>query len=102
MKKGELIKAMVKRTDYTAASIKEVLGALEEIVVEALQKSGKVEIPGLVIVKVVRTKATKAGKKVIFGELRKVPAKPAGIKVKARVKKTVQQAVKGAKTRGRR
>ena len=102
MKKGELIKALVKKTDYTSASIKEVLSALEAVVTEALQKSGRVEVPGVAILKVVRTKATKATMKSIFGEMRRVPAKPAATKVKARVKATLQKAVKGAKSRGRR
>jgi nucleoid DNA-binding protein len=102
MKKGELIKAMVKKTEYSAAVIKEILSALEETVTEALQKSGKVEIPGVAILKVVRTKAQKATTKVVFGEQRRVAAKAASIKVKARVKKVMQEAVKGAKSRGRR
>jgi nucleoid DNA-binding protein len=99
MKKTELIKAVAKKADYTTASVREMLTALEEVVVEALKKSGRVEIPGVVILKLAHTKARKAGTRTIFGVTRKVGAKAAGLKVKARVKKTVQEQVTASKKR---
>ena len=98
MTKQQLVKEISKRADYTTKSVKEMLAALEEAVIAALRKEGRVELPGLVILKVVKTRATKAGNRVIFGVTKRVGAKPAQLKVKARAKKTLKEAVvKGKK-----
>lgn len=97
MTKMELVREISKKTDYSVASVRAMLAAMEAAIVSALKKSGKVEVPGVAILKVVRTKATKAGQRRIFGEMRRVAAKPASLKVKVRAKKTLKDAVMSGK-----
>jgi len=59
-----------------------VITALAEIGAEGL-KNGKFTIPGLCMIKLRKKPATKACEREVFGEMRKIKAKPARTVVKA-------------------
>ncbi len=46
MNKSELVNAIAQRTEQSATSVGEMLGALEAVVTEAVAKGDKVQLPG--------------------------------------------------------
>merc|ERR1712226_1101692 len=60
-----------------------IVDALAEVGAAQVKSAGKFVIPGLVMIKTRRKKATKAGKRMMFGKEVKIKAKPAKTVVKA-------------------
>merc|ERR1712225_39263 len=79
--------AGVKKKDCKA-----VFSALQDLVPDAVKKSGKFTIPGVVMIKLRHKKARPAGKRMAFGKLVHVKAKPACKVVKCFAPKTLKDA----------
>merc|ERR1711988_463221 len=79
--------AGVKKKDCKA-----VFTALQDLVPDALKKHGKFTIPGVSMIKLRHKKATPAGKRMAFGKLMHVKAKPACKVVKCFAPKTLKEA----------
>merc|ERR1719156_360356 len=80
--KSGIADALATATSLKKAECSKVLDALAELAMKEVKK-GKFTIPGLVMIKTRKKKATKAGKREIFGKMVKVKAKPARTIVKA-------------------
>ena len=85
-------------SDHVGISRKEVAGVFDvmgEMIAADLKKNaiGSFNVPGMMKVLVQRKPATKATKKVMFGEERLVPAKPARTVVKVRPLKGLKDKV---------
>merc|ERR1719359_518925 len=79
-------KAMTKSDTYAALEaasgvakkdVKKVVDSLESVVTGAVKSAGKIIIPGICRVVLKHKPATKAGKRMAFGKLVHVKAKPA-------------------------
>jgi nucleoid DNA-binding protein len=95
MNKTTVFKELAEKAGLEPKQVGAVFDALEDLVLEQLGKKGPGEfvIPGLVKFKLVKKPATKAGmKKNPFkpGEMMEVKAKPASVKVKPVVLKTLK------------
>jgi hypothetical protein len=66
---------------------------LAEIAAKEIKKTGKLTVPGVVMVKTRVKPATKAGKREVFGKVVMVKAKPAHTVVKAYPVAAIKQAV---------
>jgi len=78
----------VKKGDCSKA-----LTALSEIVAAQVKKTGKVIVPGIVRIVTRTKKATKAGKREMFGKVVLVKARPARTVVKAFPVAAIKQVV---------
>ena len=76
---GELATA----TELKKSDVSKVLNTLAEIGTEEVKKSGKFVLPGLCMIKTRQKAATKAGKRLMFGQEVMVKAQPAKTVVKA-------------------
>merc|ERR1711879_336279 len=83
MTKGALAEALASGTDLKKADCTKVLNSLAEIVGKEVKKTGKVILPGIAMIKTRVRPATKAGKRMMFGQEVVVKAKPATTVVKA-------------------
>src|SRR5262245_27054657 len=95
MSKTSVYKELAAKTGLEAKQVSAVLDALEDLVLEQLGKKGPGEfvIPNLVKFRLIKKPATKAGmKKNPFkpGEMMEVKAKPASVKVKPVILKTLK------------
>merc|ERR1719201_732833 len=81
--KGDLCAELEASTGVAKRDGMKILKGIEEDMPELLKKSGKVTLPGIARVVIRRKKATKAGKRMMFGQEVKVKAKPARNVVKA-------------------
>merc|ERR1719182_14302 len=81
--KGELCTELEATTGVKKSDCTKVVKGLEEIIPALLKKTGKVNLPGIARVVIRHKKATKAGKRMMFGQEVKVAAKPARKVVKA-------------------
>merc|ERR1711879_391303 len=81
MKSGA--KAIAEQNDLKNSQVSGILDSLANTGAKELKKAGIFAVPGLVRIKTRRKKATKACTEEIFGEMRKVKAKPAKTVVKA-------------------
>merc|ERR550514_372579 len=79
--------AGVKKKDCKA-----IFSALQAIVPAELKGNGKFTIPGVAMIKLKTKKATKAGKRIMFGKEVKVKAKPACKVVKCFAPKSLKDA----------
>merc|ERR1712137_29181 len=82
MTKGALAAAL-ETENVKKSVISKLLGALAEVGTTEVKKTGVFTIPGLVRIKTKKKPATKAGKKMMFGQEVVVKAKPAKTVVKA-------------------
>merc|ERR1719277_1769058 len=93
MTKSALAEAVAAETELKRSEVMKVINSLGEVATAAVKSSGKVTIPGLVMIKTRKKAATKAGKREMFGKVVLVKAKPATTVVKAfavaALKKTV-------------
>merc|ERR1712093_268453 len=80
--KGEVFNAIEATSGIKKKDVKAVFGALESIVPTRLKASGKFVIPGITMIKLRKKPATKAGKRMAFGKMVNVKAKPARTLVK--------------------
>merc|ERR1719409_2609871 len=83
LSKGGVAEALASACEMKKSECSKVLDALAELGGAQVKSAGKFVIPGLVMVKTKRKKATKAGKRLMFGKEVKVSAKPAKTVVKA-------------------
>merc|ERR1719271_1058050 len=81
--KGELCTEIEATTGVKKSDCTKVMKGLEEILPALLKKTGKVNLPGIARVVIRRKKATKAGKRMMFGQEVKVKAMKARNVVKA-------------------
>merc|ERR1711881_152700 len=77
MTKSDTFVALEAASGVAKKDVKSVLDALESVVTSAVKSNGKILLPGLCRVVLKHKKATKAGKRVAFGKLVQVKAKPA-------------------------
>ena len=83
MSKGNLAGELAEATELKKSDITKVLNSLAEIGTGEVQKTGKFTLPGLCMIKTRQKPATKAGKKMMFGQEVMVKAQPAKTIVKA-------------------
>jgi nucleoid DNA-binding protein len=93
--KSEVIKSLVDATGLTKKDVVSVLTELENLISKNLGKKGPgvFTVPGLMQIKVIEKKATKAGRRVIAGVERDVAAKPARKAVKVRALKGLKEMI---------
>ena len=82
MSKSEVWTALEAKSGVKKKDVKAVLAGLEALAPSALKASGKFTIPGVTMIKLRKKPATKAGKRMAFGKLVTVKAKPARTIVK--------------------
>merc|ERR1739845_248575 len=83
MTKGALVAAIAAEHELKNSQCSGVLASLATIAASEVKKAGVFTIPGVCRIKTRVKPATKACTKEIFGEMRKVKAKPARTVVKA-------------------
>ena len=83
MSKGALATELAEASGLKKSEISTVLETLAEIGTKEVKKAGKFTLPGLCMIKTRHKKATKAGKRMMFGQEVKVKAQPAKTVVKA-------------------
>ena len=91
--KGGLAEALATACDLKKSDCSKVLSALADVVAANLKKTGRVIVPGIVRVLTRTKKATKAGKREMFGKVCIVKAKPARTVVKAFPVSALKQAI---------
>jgi nucleoid DNA-binding protein len=91
--KGGLAEALSTATELKKSECSKVLNSLAEVVAKELKKTGKVTVPGIVMVKTRVKPATKAGKREVFGKEYMVKAKPARTIVKAYPVSAIKKAI---------
>lgn len=94
----QMVEEIAEETGYAKGDVRHILAALEEFVLREIGDSRRVKIAGVVIEPKLK-KATKArmGRNPQTGEEVKISAKPASVKVKARVSKKIQEAAPSVK-----
>merc|ERR1719201_2126779 len=83
MTKGALTAALAEEHELKQKVCREVLDSFVAIATSEIKKNGIFTIPGLCRIKTRVKPATKAGVRMMFGEEKKVAAKPARTVVKA-------------------
>merc|ERR1712098_432129 len=83
LSKSGIAAALADATEQKPAVVKKVLESLAEVATKEVKKTGKFTIPGLCMIKTRLKKATKAGKRQMFGQVVKVKAMKARTVVKA-------------------
>merc|ERR1712166_933633 len=83
MPKSGIAEALATATESKKSECAKILDALAAVAAGQVKSVGKFVIPGVVMIKTKRKKATKAGKRVMFGKEMTVKAKPAKTVVKA-------------------
>merc|ERR1712054_367740 len=83
MSKGALLKLLATENEMKTKDASNILNSLVAVATKEVKKTGIFTIPGLCRIKTRTKPATKACTRVIFGEERKVKAKPAKTVVKA-------------------
>merc|ERR1711865_807820 len=83
MTKGALVKAIATEHGMKTKDCTNILNSLVTVAAKEVKKTGIFTIPGLCRIKTRTKPATKAGVRMMFGEERKVKAKPAKTVVKA-------------------
>ena len=83
MTKSALAEAIATQTEIKKSVALKVLATLAEVATTEVKKTGIFTIPGLCRIKTRSKPATKATKKMMFGKLSVVKAKPAKTVVKA-------------------
>merc|ERR1711941_20196 len=83
MTKGGIAGAIAEKHDLKKVACSRILDSLAEIGASEVKSNGKFVLPGLCMIKTKRKAATKAGKKMMFGQKVLVKAKPAKTVVKA-------------------
>merc|ERR1712060_978867 len=83
MTKSALTAALAESCEVKKGVISTALSTLASIATQEAKKNGKFVIPGVAMIKTRQKKATKAGKREIFGKVVMVKARPAKTVVKA-------------------
>merc|ERR1711939_1145154 len=91
--KGAIADALAAACEKKRSEMTKALDALAELAGKEIKSTGKFTIPGVCMVKTRYKPATKAGKRMAFGQEIKVKAKPARTVVKAFAVAALKQAV---------
>merc|ERR1712100_971697 len=91
--KGAIADALASACEKKRSEMTKALDALAELAGKEIKITGKFTIPGVCMVKTRYKPATKAGKRMAFGQEIKVKAKPARTVVKAFAVAALKQAV---------
>merc|ERR1712118_322968 len=91
--KGAIADALATACEKKRSEMTKALDALAELAGKEIKSTGKFTIPGVCMVKTRYKKATKAGKRMAFGQEIKVKAKPARTVVKAFPVAAIKQVV---------
>ncbi len=93
MPKTAIYKELAEKTALEPKQVAAVFEALSDLILAQLGKKGpgQFDIPGLVKLKLVKKAPTKAGKRMVAGREVEVKAKPASVKVKAQILKTLKE-----------
>merc|ERR1712066_105080 len=83
MTKSALVNELSEKTELNRKTCDSILQCLAAVTEREVKKTGKITIPGVVMLKTRRKPATKAGKREVFGKVVLVKAKPAKTIVKA-------------------
>merc|ERR1719231_968051 len=83
MSKGALCDALASKCELKKNVVSKLFDGLAEVAAKEVKSSGVFTIPGVARIKTRTKKATKAGKRMIFGKEVVVKAKPAKTVVKA-------------------
>ena len=83
MTKGTMVKDIATEHGLKSKQVSEVFESLAAIATKEVKKTGVFTIPGVCRIKTRLKPATKAGKRMMFGQEMKVKAKPARTVVKA-------------------
>merc|ERR1711977_27830 len=83
MTKGLLAGTIAEKCEINKKAASTALETLASIATAEVKKNGKFVVPGLCMLKTRKKKATKAGKREMFGQVVMVKAKPAKTVVKA-------------------
>jgi len=83
MSKGGLADQLAAGAGLKKSECSKILDSIAQIATTEVKKVGKFTLPGVCMIKTRKKPATKAGKKMIFGKLTVVKAKPAKTVVKA-------------------
>ena len=83
MSKGALATELSEASGLKKGEISTILDTLAEIGTKEVKKNDKFTLPGLCMIKTRKKKATKGGKKMMFGKEVKVKPQPAKTVVKA-------------------
>merc|ERR1712125_262224 len=83
MPKGGISEVCAEATGLKKSECSKVLDALAELGAKEVKKTGKFTVPGLCMIKTRLKKATKAGKREMFGQMMKIKAMKARTIVKA-------------------
>merc|ERR1739845_293228 len=83
MTKGALLKLIATENEMKTKDCSNILNSLVTVATKEVKNTGVFTIPGLCRIKTRTKPATKAGVRMMFGEERKVKAKPAKTVVKA-------------------
>merc|ERR1712028_108365 len=83
MAKGAIADALATACEQKKSEVAKVLDALATLAGKEVKGTGKFTIPGVCMIKTKHKAATKAGKRLMFGQEMKVKAKPARTVVKA-------------------
>merc|ERR1719182_222170 len=94
MPKSGIADALGEACEAKRSAMSKALDALAELAGKEVKSTGKFTIPGVCMVKTRYKKATKAGKKMAFGQEIKVKAKPARTIVKAFAVSALKKSVK--------
>merc|ERR1712138_130237 len=94
MPKSGIADALAEACDSKRSEMAKVLEALAEVATKEVKGTGKFTIPGVCMIKTRHKKATKAGKRMAFGQLIKVKAKKARTIVKAFAVSAIKKCVK--------
>jgi nucleoid DNA-binding protein len=93
MPKTAVYKSLAEKANLETKQVAAVFDALTDLIQAQLGKKGpgQFAIPGLVKLQLVKRPPTKGGKKMVAGREVEVKAKPATVKVKARILKTLKE-----------
>merc|ERR1712188_127565 len=93
MNMSAMSQTIAEKTELKPKNVRAVFNALSEIAQAEVSRTQKFTIPHIVTLKLKHKPATKAGNKMMFGNLVKVAAKPAKKVVKAFAAKALKDSV---------
>lgn len=93
MTTNEFMSVIANAADIPMKTAKTVWEHVTDNVAHELKKTGEFKLPGICKLVVKKVPARKACTKMVLGQMRDLPAKPASKKVKARVLKTLTDQV---------
>merc|ERR1719453_1822870 len=93
MPKGEIFGAIEASSGVKKKEVKAVFESLGTMIPAQLKATGKFTIPGVTMIKLKKKPATKATTRLMFGEMKKISAKPAKTLVKCYTVKALKDSL---------